>query len=212
MDELYFRQFNGKDMARCSEIAVDVWPIVSALVPKENAVEFMSACVEISRLWSTWLEVACILDTVVGLLFGRIDTDRDLITELKTSLSYWVIGMKLIFQRYGRLSKPFTFLRRFISTQTKARRSSPKSDAEVTLFVVDSKYRGRGIGKALMDRFIDTAREKGVRVIMLYTGPMNNWRFYERYGFKRCGTFDDDLSSYLKNEDMKGFIYAMDIQ
>jgi ribosomal protein S18 acetylase RimI-like enzyme len=211
-DKLQIRKFNKEDTLRCSELAADAWPIVSTWVPKKDVVKFMHSYVEIYKLQSTWLEVACISGNIVGFLFGRVNTDYKMIAKIKAFFSILAIGIKIISGRYGNVSKPFTLLWKFDLNELKVKRNTPKSDGEVVLFVVDSKYRGRGIGKVLMDRFMETAKNKNANVISVYTNTEANWRFYEKYGFKKYSAFYDDLTSYFKNEEVKGFVYTIGIQ
>jgi ribosomal protein S18 acetylase RimI-like enzyme len=208
---LDFRAFRGDDAPECSQFAAEAWPILSALVPAEDVVKFMRAYVEVSRLASTWREVARISERVVGFLFGRINADYTRITVLKAFFFCLIIGVKVILGRYGHLARPLTFLKKFMRATLKVQRNAPRSDAEVVLFVVDSKHRGKGIGTALMDRFVSAAKDKKTKVIMLSTDPLSNWKFYEKYGFKRYSTFEDDLNSYIKNEDVESYIYAIGI-
>lgn len=212
MDKLQFRKFNIKDTSKCSELAVDAWPVVSAVASKEDTIKFMNVLIDLSRLFSTWLEVVCISENIIGFLFGRIDSDYRMKDKFKAFFSILSIVIKIIVGGYGRISKRFTLLRKLILTEIKVVRNRPKSDGEVTLFVVDSKYRGKGIGRMLMDRFIDTVKSKNARVITVYTEQGSNWKFYEIYGFRKYSTFYDDLTSYVRNEDVKGFIYAIDLQ
>jgi putative acetyltransferase len=58
---------------------------------------------------------------------------------------------------------------------------------------------GRGVGKALLDRLIETARSEGMTRISLETGSTPQFaaalRLYEREGFERCGPFGDYLDT-----------------
>lgn len=87
----------------------------------------------------------------------------------------------------------------------------PEADAIVQWFVVDAKHRGKGIGTALMDRFVGGAKNRGAQRIALHTDQLSTWQFYEKYGFTRWSTFTEVFSSYLKGEEVKGFIYTLDI-
>jgi ribosomal protein S18 acetylase RimI-like enzyme len=210
LGEVTFRPFRVHDLSECSRLAADAWPAMATLVPEEEGAKFMRSYVELSRSASTWLEVACIGKSVVGFLFGSIDADCNIVAELKAFISSLVVGVKVLTGSYGRLSRPLTLLRKYLATERKVERPSSASDAEVELFVVGSPHRGKGIGKALMDRFVAVAERKKARVITVYTDPLSNWMFYERYGFRRSNTFEDDFNSYLKHEDVKGFIYAIE--
>lgn len=63
--------------------------------------------------------------------------------------------------------------------------------------VVDQGYRGRGHGKALVDRVLDDARTRGAPLVQLTSGyrpeRLAAHEFYQRYGFTKSGarfTFD----------------------
>ena len=54
---------------------------------------------------------------------------------------------------------------------------------------------GRGIGKAMLDHLLATARQQGIRRISLETGSTEQFaaanRLYEKNGFERGGAFGD---------------------
>ena len=211
MDKLNFRPFHPDDLSACAKFAADAWPAASVLVPGQDVVELMHGFIELARLPSTWLEVACVSDRAVGLLFGRMDSDRTPVTELRMLLSGLRLGCKAILGQYGRIKKPLTLLRKGIATGALVKRRSPAAEAVVELFVVDSEHRGRGIGRALMDRFVTAAKRKGAHTVALHTDQLCNWRFYEKYGFKRWSAFTEIVSSYLKGKNVEGYIYVIEM-
>jgi len=218
MNKPQFRKFSMKDISRCSELAAEEWAIVSASLSKEDAIKSTKVLINTSRKFCTWLEVVCISDNVIGFLFGRINSDYNMKNKIMAFFSMFALPIKVIIGRFGiagiykRPSKRFTFFKKLILNDIKVMRNHPKkTDGEINLFFVDSKYRGKGIGRMLMDRFIDNAKNKNAKVITAYTVQIGNWKFYETYGFKRYSTFDDDLTSYIKNENVKGFVYAIDL-
>mgnify|MGYP003575304697 CR=1 FL=1 len=54
---------------------------------------------------------------------------------------------------------------------------------------------GRGVGKAMLDHLMATARSDGMTRLSLETGSTDQFaaanRLYEKHGFKRCGPFSD---------------------
>lgn len=209
MDDLSFRPFRKDDLSACARFTADAWPVVSALVPGQDVVKLMHAYVELGRLPSTRLEVACVSGKVVGFLFGRINSEYGTTKKLTTLISYLMIGIRAILGKYGRLSRPLTFLRKAVKTGNRVKQHMPKSDAVVVLFVADAKHRGKGIGRALMDRFVSAAKSQGTQTVALHTDQLSSWQFYEKYGFTRWGTFTEILSSHLAGADVKGFIYVL---
>jgi ribosomal protein S18 acetylase RimI-like enzyme len=102
------------------------------------------------------------------------------------------------------------FLWNVLLTEFKLHLRLPKSDASIEMFIVDSRYRGKGIGTQLLDMFLETARASGAKLVSLYTDDrMSNWQFYETHGFKRIGTFYDNITSHYSGHDSVGIIYAM---
>lgn len=65
---------------------------------------------------------------------------------------------------------------------------------------VDRSYRGKGLGRELMEHIIAWGRRRGLRAIILET-QTNNWsacRFYQRLGFQLTGIDDH----YYTNQDV----------
>jgi len=73
---------------------------------------------------------------------------------------------------------------------------------------VDDRFRGHGIGRALLRHIAETARERGMTSLWLETGATEEFlpaqRLYESEGFVRCGPFEDyvldPLSVFMTRE------------
>ncbi len=211
-EKVYFRQYTEKDLAACSRFAADAWPAISRIVSQKDVDTFMNAYVKLGYCPSTWREVACISGEVVGFLFGRIDKDVSTGKRLYILFSSLNLFLKILLGRYGKIERPFTVLEKFLATESKVKECIPRVDGAIEFFVVDSKYRGMGIGRTLVDRFLCTAKEKDVKTISVYTDQLSNWKFYEIYGFQRICSFHDDLNSYIVQKDVEGYIYVYRIQ
>ncbi len=76
--------------------------------------------------------------------------------------------------------------------------------AELKRMYVRPEFRGRRIGKLMLDRLAARAEEAGVRLLRLETGIHQSAaiRLYEAYGFRRRTAFapyrDDPLSLYYE--------------
>ncbi len=73
-------------------------------------------------------------------------------------------------------------------------------------FVIDKKYRGRGVGGVVLEMAIERVyREFGVRPIALgcQEGNAAAARFYERHGFYRVEYWDEDDVYYLRYPEKK---------
>ena|SRR3982751_4112884 len=64
---------------------------------------------------------------------------------------------------------------------------------EVKRMYVRPSYRGRGLGKAMLDHLAGCARRQGLEVLRLETGiyQVEAIGLYERYGFQRRAPFSD---------------------
>src|SRR4051794_14139261 len=60
---------------------------------------------------------------------------------------------------------------------------------------VDDRFRGTGVGRAILRHIIDDARERGMTSLWLETGSTPEFlpaqRLYESEGFVICGPFED---------------------
>lgn len=68
----------------------------------------------------------------------------------------------------------------------------PEGWAGVRLLAVDPAYRGRGIGRALMDECVRRCRQEGLNAIGLHTARMMKYaeRLYRSMGFRRVPAYD----------------------
>jgi len=170
--------------------------------PRENQL-FVEACL----LWSDWAELAYESQEAVGLLICKI-VKKDWRTVSRL-LAYFMLLVRFIL---GGPPQDLRFLWNFLLTDGKVAKNQPRADAEIQTVIVHSSHRGEGIGKALLDRFISAARQEAqIRTVRTYTTPaLTNWRFYERYGFKRMGTFYDNFSSsYVASKDANAIFYLL---
>jgi len=64
---------------------------------------------------------------------------------------------------------------------------------EVTSTAVVESQRGRGVGRALLERAVDEARAAGAQRVILATGAadVGNLRFYQRCGFRMTHVVQD---------------------
>lgn len=77
-------------------------------------------------------------------------------------------------------------------------------DAEIVLFLVDERMRGRGVGRALFDYVLKAFRTAGVRRYFLYTDTTCDVGFYDHRGLTRFRerrmTHDDGEDTYYLYE------------
>lgn len=88
----------------------------------------------------------------------------------------------------------------------------PMAPSTETMMLTSQKdYRG-GIGRAMMDVWVEESRARGYRRTTVCTDTALSWDFYERYGFERVREFPLTAYHYsLPADDVTGFIYSLDI-
>jgi ribosomal protein S18 acetylase RimI-like enzyme len=76
-----------------------------------------------------------------------------------------------------------------------ANRAVDESTAELTGIVVQERYTGRGVGKALINAAIESATAQGFRSIIVKTEPFNEraLAFYKSSGFNRVGLTTEEV-------------------
>ncbi len=86
-----------------------------------------------------------------------------------------------------------------------------ESVAEVLLLTSQKDYR-KGIGTALMDAWVEEVRKRGYKKTTLCTDSTVNWRFYEKYGFKRIAEYPLKSFYYaLPGVDVTGYRYVLEL-
>jgi len=173
----------------------------------------MEGYIESSLMNANWTEIAYDSQGVVGFLFGRIDKYRGEAAVPGSLFGELPMLAKYIVGKYRKTPGILELFWTLLLTELKLKINMPRSDAEIGLFIVDSKHRGKGIGGMLIDRFLHTARDVGSTLTTVCTDDKtSNWQFYEKYGFRRVGTFHDDVTSFFCNVDSTGMIYVLDLR
>ena len=204
IEEVKFRPFQPEDIDACTRLAWDAWAADPDEPDEGVDPRVMTGYVRSFLARSNTNEIAYDSHGIVGFLFGRIG-------RVRTSSLIGEFSMipHFMFQRYGAPASPI-ILAHFFLTEFKVMVNDPKSDAEINLFIVDSRHRGRGLGTMLMRRFIESAKKAGCKLLTLYTDDqLSNWKYYEKQGFTVVATFHDSLTSYFTERSAKGIVYAM---
>lgn len=58
-------------------------------------------------------------------------------------------------------------------------------DGEISILLVDEKYRGKGIGKKLLLEIFELAKKDNVKKLQILTDESCNFKFYEKCGCKK---------------------------
>lgn len=161
---------------------------------------------------SNWADFACTDDGVVGFLFGRIDGLRGRSAPERSLFGEVPSLVRSILNHDRSRPRLLAFVWSLALTDFKLKLNMPRSDASVEMFIVSERLRGRGVGSELLNRFLTAARETGAALVTVYTDDkVSDWQFYERRGFRRVGTFHDNITSHYTGLDARGIIYTLDL-
>jgi len=167
--------------------------------------------VKLSLLEINWTELACDSDKIVGFLFGSINKHYRVSEYLKSFVFRFGLFAKMLFRGFGKIEESHKFLYSLIISEMKYLTNRLSSDAEVEMFIVDSEYRRKGIGKKLMNSFVEAAKNADIKVITVYSETNSIWQFYEKYGFRKVATFYDNFLSYLNGKNISSILYALNL-
>jgi GNAT superfamily N-acetyltransferase len=213
VSNVLFREYRPEDLELCTRLAAQAWPVGKHITKEDRSWRVLEPYVGIGIAWSNWSCVACLDDgEAMGFIFGDIrglEGSRNIRRTVESEIAAFS-GAAL--GRYGKLENLGPLLWNFMMTELKLLVNRSFADAEIMFLVLDERHRGKGIGKELVERFAKVAREAGSKRMSVYTDEeASNWRFYERYGFKRAGQFYDNWSSYFGRCPCTGIRYVVDL-
>lgn len=200
------RSMRSEDLPRIEDMVRRTWHYDDMLSP-DNARRMgrIDAANCMSR--RTFMRVADVDGDIAGIVVANdIKQHRK---DRRARMRRWVTALPLIGSREGRdmlnLMHNYLSTDAALSKQTKA--MGCEYEGELVLFIVDSAFRGKGIGKQLFRAAMEYFRSVGVDRFFLYTDTGCDYGFYDHHGLnQRCAqSFDWSLGTDTKRITM--FIY-----
>jgi ribosomal protein S18 acetylase RimI-like enzyme len=212
-EDLAFRKYAQSDLGRCAELAEQAWPVRFGPVSETRDSHPFEPWIESTNLSSTWAEVALVDGEIVGFLFGSVDRMKPKGAALKQVADQFWMFRRMLSGGFRRFKMPLRLALKFFFTEFRLEVNRPDADADITLLVVDTRFRGKDIGKKLVDRFVGVAKEAGAHAVLVYTDDKtSNWKFYEIYGFRKVTTFPDGVSTYFAGERANAIYYLLNLK
>lgn len=148
--------------------------------------------------------VAEILGKTVGIIMGKNISKYKIPRQYALQLLY--IKFCLLFSKEGRAAlKVYKGIEKLDNTLLS--RTKQQYDAELSFFVVDEAYRGKGIGKTLYQNMINLMKKENLKNFYLYTDTESTYKFYEKRGMKLQHQINFTLNFYYKSWTTTFFIY-----
>ena len=182
-NKILYRAYQPKDHAALAAIIRETWQYDKICSPKHAK---LLAGVYLNRCLTnqTYTQVAVADGVPVGIIMGKN------IEKHKCPLRLWLnlmCSVILLFSsKEGRkISKIFFCVN---SINDNFLQNSPfEYQGEVAFFVINSRYRGLGIGQKLFDHVKDYMRQENLQRFFLFTDTTCNYPFYEHQGMSRRG-------------------------
>lgn len=128
--------------------------------------------------------------------------------------AFFIMLPKLLFNRYKFDSLVYKHLGRFAYGAAPWLILQPFEwpMSEVNLFTSRRRFRGRGMGRMLMDAFFDVVKKNDQSGVSVCTDTSLSYWFYESYGFKVEKKFKMKAYKYsIPHESFTGLIYYFNL-
>ncbi len=210
-----FVPYAEKYFVGCVDLVMSTWNFHSSFVdvPCNRVIYeyYLKTCLN----WNHHLDVIVgDKEQVVGILFGSKE-DISYIEELKFSrkdiLNNKWKNKKIQDGFFGNQEVAKQQLSRFIMNDALGEEDACLFSGEVNLFIVSNELQGQGLGRKLMDRYIEFCRNNQLESVFLWTDEDCNHSFYSRYGFSLHKRFNTYTSYRVKSLTENGMVFSLQV-
>lgn len=208
MQTIQYRPIEKKDYPMVGEILNQAFGLYRYVPDQQTLDCFKSQYVYGCLSEATYACVAEKDGEVVGVIMGQAKTEYRIGQHLRYVANTLKYSLKMV--RFGKKCKAgiedYKNLHRIYHTFSK--RHKGEFDGTLTLFAVNEKCRGLGVGKTLLTGLLDYLQKNKVQHIYLYTDTTCNYGFYEHQGVERLEQQPMTLTKDGKTFQMDVFLYG----
>lgn len=160
---------------------------------------------------STYSLVAIKEHEVVGVIYGRNDTQPHLKHSLKYKLSsFYHFIIIIVFSLFNLkpIKQALKFDRAYKILSSECNKAF---SGEVTTLIVSKSHQGFGIGKSLFHSFYDYLLKTNAKSFFLYTDSGLSYGFYEKQGMIREGSKNITLNIKPRPQNLEIYLYSKDV-
>ncbi|MEZ8194291.1 GNAT family N-acetyltransferase [Vibrio cortegadensis] len=210
-----FVPYAKKHFTSCVDLIMSTWNFHSSFmdVPCNRVIYeyYLKTCLN----WNHHHDV--VVDEheqVIGVLFGSKE-ETSFIEELKFSrkdrLNNKWKNNKIQRGDFGNKEVARKELSRFTMNDALGEEDASLFGGEVNLFIVSQIFRGQGLGRQLMDRYIDFCQSNNLKSVFLWTDEDCNHSFYSRYWFSLYRRFNTYTHYEVKSPTENGMIFSLQV-
>ena len=188
-----------KDFSELTAMIMEAWPeVLNASEPEKVRTARAATYLQHNLLHADFALKAVEQDVIAGFIIGRTEGDERVFPEEMTRArmhqAMSITGEKKeIPDEEDPLKKGM----------------SPDHDSEVMLLIVSPSFQGRGIGRKLVEAYVDFCTEKGRKAVYLVTDTLCGFGFYEKLGFRKEGEDHKKFGPHMNNVEVDSYLYAI---
>jgi len=206
-----FKPYKKTDREALKTLCESAWDYKDYTTDEKTRKDLIAVDAYASLIGANYAEIAYEGDQVGGVLIGASKGLFSSFRKLNYTIKTYLILFRLIFFRKDskRALKNFRKIDKIYKGLYK--KTNKKYDAEVILFAVHASMRGKGVGKKLMNNYLEHLRHKGYQNVYLFTDTSCTYGFYDHMNFTREDEATTTLELLNEQGDLTAFIYSKNL-
>lgn len=206
-----YRAVNKNDLHKIKELYIEEFGFRRFTKNKHVLKSISSFYLSSVIQQSTYSLVAIRNHELVGVIFGRHDTQPFLKHSIKDKLVSYFDFVKIILLSLFHLKAVKQALKFDHAYKKLYLECNKKFSGEITTLIVSKSHQGFGIGKSLFHSFYDYLLKTKATSFFLYTDSGLSYGFYEKQGMIREGETPITLKIKPKKEKISVYLYSLSV-
>ena len=207
---MYFNkvEYHKKYLKDAALMMSNTWNYHSKLDGCKDSAYFYSLLFRFSNIDNKYTEfIANGEDKLIAILIATSSKHK---MSLKALWLFCYSAFGLLTGKFGKITTAYRVICCMLKEAEIVMKDRNLYDQEISLFFIDQSCRGQGLGKKLMNNYIDYCKQNNVSSVILLTDAGCNYGFYDNYGFKRINEIHSKYFAHVELEK-NGFAYAYNI-